>query len=87
MGDQDDVEPLLGPQVAQGAPQLFAGECIERAEGLVKQQHLGLMDEGAADARALLHATRELPGKLALVAMQAHAFQQVNGAGLELRLV
>jgi hypothetical protein len=61
---QDDVELLLGLQVAQRAPQLFAGEGVQRAEGLVEQQHLGLVDQRAADAGALLHAARELPGNL-----------------------
>ena len=41
------------------------------------------MDQGAANAGALLHAARELPGKLALVAAQAHAAQQVDGAGFK----
>ena len=36
-----------------------AGQRIERAEGFVEQQHLGLDGEGARDADALLHAARE----------------------------
>ena len=37
-----------------------AGQCIERAEGLVEQQHLGLDGKGAGDADALLHAAGKL---------------------------
>ena len=38
-------------QVAQDAPQLLAREGVERAERLVEQQHLRLVDQRAADAR------------------------------------
>jgi hypothetical protein len=74
-------------QVAQRAPQLLAREGVERAEGLVEQQHLGLVHQRAADAGALLHAARELPRELVLVAAQAHALQQLARAlGLVLGL-
>ena len=75
--DQDDVELLRRLQVAHRAPQLFAGEGVQRAEGLVQQQHLRLVHQRAADAGALLHAARQLPGELVLVAAQAHALQQL----------
>jgi hypothetical protein len=79
VGDQHHVELLLQPQVAQDAPEFFAGEGIQRAEGLVEQQHLGLVDQRAADAHALLHAARKLPGKLCLIPAQAHLRQQCAG--------
>ena len=41
-----------------------AGECVERAERLVHQQHAGLHRNGAGDADALLHAARNLAGPL-----------------------
>ncbi|MCY1551004.1 hypothetical protein D9M68_873010 [compost metagenome] len=75
MRDQDDVEFLRLPQVAQRAPEFFAGEGVERAEGLVEQQHLGFVDQRAADAGALLHAAGEFPRKLLFHAAQAHAGQ------------
>jgi hypothetical protein len=80
--DQDDVELLHRVQVAQDAPQLFTREGVQRAEGLVQQQHLGLVHQGAADAGALLHAARQLPGKLVFVTAQAHALEQVTRLGL-----
>src|SRR5574343_948923 len=79
--DQDHVEALLGPEVAQRAPQFLAGEGVERAEGLVEQQHRGLVDECAADAGALLHAARQLPGVFVFVAAQTHGLQQLAGTG------
>jgi hypothetical protein len=36
---------------------------VERAEGLVEEQHLGLHRQGAGDADALLHAARDLRGQ------------------------
>src|SRR5439155_8062001 len=76
MRDQDDVEALLRLQIAQRAPQLLAREGVERAEGLVEQQHLWLVDESPADARALLHAARELPRELIFIAGEANAREQ-----------
>ena len=55
-------EALLQPQRLHDAPQLLAGEGVERAERLVEHQQLGLVDQGAAEVGALLHAARELPG-------------------------
>jgi hypothetical protein len=39
-----------------------ARQRIERAEGLVHQQHLGLHRQRACDAHALLHAAGDLAG-------------------------
>ena len=36
--------------------QIRAGEGVERAEGLIQQQRLGLTHEGARDAGPLRHA-------------------------------
>ena len=44
---------------------------IERAEGLVEQQHLGIERERAGEADALLHASGELVGVLVLEAGQS----------------
>jgi hypothetical protein len=80
--DQDDVEALRFPQVAQRAPQLLAGEGVQRAEGLVQQQHLGLVHQRAADAGALLHAARQLPGKLVLHSRPGPRWPAGRGPGL-----
>lgn len=68
MRDQNDVELLLGLQVTEDAPQLFARESIQCAERLVEQQHLGLVNQRPADAGALLHAAGELPGEFVFIA-------------------
>jgi hypothetical protein len=41
----------------------LAGGVVQRAGGLVAQQHLRALDDGAGDGHALLLAARELDGK------------------------
>ena len=53
---------LLQPKILQHDPKLLAREGIERAERLVEQQQFRLMDQRAAERRALLHAAGQLPG-------------------------
>ena len=61
VGDEDDRDAARRVQVADHAPQLFAREGVEGAEGLVEHQQLRLVDERAAERGALLHAAGELP--------------------------
>src|SRR6185436_6436010 len=63
-------------QVAQRAPQLLARERVERAERLVEEQHFGLVDQRAADRRALLHAARELPRELVGETLQPYGLEE-----------
>ena len=58
-------------QVADHAPQLLAGEGIERAERLVEHQQVRLVDQRAAERGALLHAAGQLPGILVALAARA----------------
>jgi hypothetical protein len=52
MGDQEAGERLLRAQVMHGAPQVLAGEGVERAEGFVEDQDVGFVDDRPAeDAR------------------------------------
>ena len=60
---------------------MLAGHRVERAEGLVHQQHGRVVDQGAGDRHALLHAARELPRIFALEHLEADERQQVH-AGL-----
>ena len=80
VGDEDrgDAELLLDP--ADRAPQLLADLGVERAEGLVEQQHLGPVRERARDGDALLLAAGEL-GREALVhALEGDELQQLLAA-------
>src|SRR5437762_1730441 len=48
MGDHDDGKADLLPEVAENAPQLLAGERIQRSERLVQHQQRRVMNERAA---------------------------------------
>jgi hypothetical protein len=52
-----------------------AGERVERAEGFVEQQHLGLDRERARDADALLHAAGQFGRLLVDGVAQMHQFE------------
>ena len=73
-------EALLQPQRLHDAPQLLAREGVERAERLVEHQQLGLVDQRAAEVRALLHAARELPGILVGEVGEADRLQELHRA-------
>lgn len=55
---------------------------IQAIGGLVEQQQLGLAHEGARDAKALLHAQREVTDKLPLgrAAVEAHDLERLVDA-------
>ena len=59
--DEDDREADLLPEIAQDAPQLLPRKGVEGGEGLVQHQQRRLVDEGAAQGNALLHAAGQLP--------------------------
>jgi hypothetical protein len=63
-------------QIAHHAPQLLAREAVRGPEGLVQHQQLRLVNQGAAQRGALLHAARQLPGELAAHPGKADLRQQ-----------
>jgi hypothetical protein len=71
---------MLQQLVLDGA----ARQRVERAEGLVEQQHLGLDGEGARDAHALLHAAGELARLLVDGAVQADHRHVLFDMGVDL---
>jgi hypothetical protein len=58
--------------------QVRAGQRVERAEGLVEQQHLRLHGERAGDADALLHAAGDFRGTLVLGVAHLHEVEIVH---------
>jgi hypothetical protein len=60
------------PQFQKLLVELVADDFIERAERLVHQQQLGIEGQRARDRHALLHAARQLPGKLLLETAKVH---------------
>ncbi|ESZ38188.1 hypothetical protein X732_19735 [Mesorhizobium sp. L2C066B000] len=66
MGDQQRRPALALPHAFQPALHTRAGQCIQRAKGLVEQQHVALLHHGAQKGGALAHAAGKLgrPGAL-----------------------
>ena len=65
MRDEDRCDAQVGLDLAQGAAQLHADLGVQSAEGLVEQEHLGPMGDGARQGHALLLSTRKLGGHAA----------------------
>ena len=86
VGHQQHGRLVRDPEILQDRPQLFARELVERAKGLVEQQHARLMDQRAAQIGALKHAAGELPGIAAAEPLEADLLQQRVGLVAEFGL-
>ena len=77
MRHQHGGDAQLALHLADRAPQLLADLGVQCPEGLIQQQHLGLVGERAGHRDALLLAAGQL-GRQALVhALQRHQTQQL----------
>ena len=61
VGDQDEGEPGVAPQLLQQAHDVVPGSLVQVAGRLVGQQHLGLLDQGPGDRHPLLLAAGQSP--------------------------
>jgi len=86
VGDEDAGHVDLVVQPAQPAAQLLADLGVERAEGLVEQQHLGLDGQGAGQRDALALAARELVRVALGQRLELDQAQQVQHAAADLRI-
>src|SRR5215831_10873950 len=77
VGDENDGRPARQPDVLQGNPKFLAREHVERRERLVEHEKGGIVDQGTAQRRALLHSAGELPGKAVFESLQPDQGQQV----------
>ena len=73
-------------QLQQLGVQMVADDLVERAERLVHQQQIGIEGQRAGDRGALLHAARQLPGKLALEAGEIDQLHRPRHALVAARL-
>jgi hypothetical protein len=80
MRDEDDGLAALAPDLQHLQVHLLARQRIQRAERLVHQDKPGIVDEGAGDRGALLHAAGKLLRIFVLVAGQADQTEQIAGA-------
>ena len=81
VGDEQGGGDPLGPDPLQLDVEALAGHLVERAEGLVEQQHPRLGDERAGDRHALAHAARQLRRPGLLEALQADELDEVGDGG------
>jgi acyl-CoA thioesterase-1 len=65
VGDQDQGQAPLAPQPFQQEDDVVAGVLVQVAGGLVGQQHLGILDQGAGDRHALLLTAGQFRGQVA----------------------
>src|SRR5512146_2821880 len=72
MGHEEDGLAVALPDTQELRAHDLADLRVERAEGLVHQQDLGLDAERPGDADALAHPARELMRKMPLESAQAH---------------
>ena len=79
MGHEHGRDAELALHLADGAAQLLADLGVERAEGLIEQQHLGLVRQGARHRDALLLAAGQLRRQPVVHALERHQSQQLAG--------
>ena len=80
--DHDD-QAVLGDLLEQ-VHDLDGGGGVQGAGGLVGEQDLGVVDEGAGDGHALHLAARQLAGALVQVPAEAHALEGLRRAATAL---
>ena len=78
--DQHRRDAELALHLADGAAQLLADLGVERTEGLIEQQHLGLVRQRARDRDALLLAAGELRRQPLIESLERHQPQQLLAA-------
>jgi hypothetical protein len=84
MGGKDDGGASR-PGFVQQLTEHGDGAVIERSEGLVKQQYLWGMNEGASEGEALAHAARELAHWHGRDACQSNTFEPAIGQAAQVR--
>ena len=78
MGDEDAGDVDLVVQAPEPVPELLADLGIDRAEGLVEQQHPGLGGERPGECDPLALAAGELRGVAVPEALQAHQGEELG---------
>ena len=76
--DEDDGLLELALEVAQLRLHVAADQGVERAEGFVHEQDVGIRRERPREARPLLHAARQFVGILRLPALQTDEFDGLH---------
>lgn len=77
--DDDDRDPLVAIDVLKQLQDLLARGVIQGPRGLVAQEQLGLLRDGAGDRDPLLLAAGELTGEVVEPLAQPHLAQGLRG--------
>ena len=80
VGHEHDRLARLAPDVQQLEVHLFPRQRVERAERLVHQDQLGIMDQRAGDRGALLHAAGQLVGIFVGEPVEPHQCEKIARA-------
>jgi len=86
VGDHDQGEAEVVPELFEQGDDLVAGVLVEVAGGLVGEQHPGLLDQGAGDRGALLLAAGQFGGQVAGTVGQADSAQRGGDLAVGVRL-
>jgi len=86
MRDHDNRETQTAVDFGQQIEHLARGLWVERAGGLIAQQHLGAIGERARNADALLLPARKLRRIFIALVSQTHQCQQFINARFDLRI-
>ena len=80
VGHEHGRDPELALHLADGAAQFLADLGVQGAEGLIEQQHLGLVRQRARHRHSLLLAAGELRRQPLIHALERHQPQQLLAA-------
>ncbi len=84
--DTLDRQLAIAPQLDQVGAQIFRGQHIQGAEGLVHQEDIGVDHHGAGEADALTHAAGQFARIGAFVTVQTDQIDGGQGAGADFHL-
>ena len=86
VGDDDDGDAHFGVDIADQLQDGVGGLGVQRAGGLVAQQHLGVAGESSRDGHSLLLSAGQLRRVGVRLIRQAYDLQQLRGALFRIRL-
>ena len=84
VGDVDEGDAQRLMHVLQFELHVLAHLQVEGGEGLVEEQHLGLVDDGAGNGHTLLLSTRQAVHVAFLIIRHAHHLQRFAHGGIHL---
>jgi hypothetical protein len=72
MSDEQDGCAAGLPKPKHFVLQTHAGEGVERTQGFIEQEHLGMINQGSRQGGALRHSSRKMVGESVAETLEAH---------------